>query len=67
MLYNIMVDGELQTTCSSLEKARHIVEIYEDSNTFPDKEIRIVEDAAERAEEDDLLSQLLKESNFSYV
>lgn len=67
MLYDIIVDGELQTTCSGLEKARHIIEIYKESNTFPDKEIQIVEDSIERAEEDDLLSQLLKASEFTYA
>lgn len=69
IFYDIMVDGELQTICSSPEKAQHIVEIYRQSNTFPDKEIQILEDPIERAEveEEDLLSQLLKASNFTYA
>lgn len=68
MYYNIMVDDEIQTICSSAKIAEHIVEIYKMENTFPNKRIEIIEDPIkERAGEDDLLSQLLKETGINFA
>ena len=68
MYYNIMVDDEAQTICSSAKIAEHIVEIYKRENTFPNKRIEIVEDPIkERVSENDLLSQLLKESEINFA
>lgn len=68
MWYSIFIYGELQTTCRTLEKASLITEMYKRENTFPDSEIEIREDLLdERAAEEDLLSQLLKDANICLI
>lgn len=67
IFYNILVNGELQTTCRSLDKAQHIIDIYKESNTFPNSVIEIVQDPIEQRAEDDLLSQFLNTSEFASI
>lgn len=67
IFYDILVNGELQSTCRSLEKAQKIVDIYVQSNTFPGSIIEIQEDSMVQRAEDDLLSQFLKIIEFTSI